>query len=158
VKRASCGATVSTRRAASATEMDISERFEQLIAFLGSQLPAPVDERAGAGGAIVFTGGDPPEVVVELTASSVIVSEFAGVWEQPYALTPRPRRVGAVNWKRLPETPLLNAISQLVRGAGEMRRTRYRTCQQCGAVNPPEWMYGDDVCHKCAERELGPPH
>jgi hypothetical protein len=95
----------------------MTERFEQLIAFLTSQLPTPVEERNGAAGTMVFTGGEPPEVVVELTASSVIVSEFAGVWEKPYTLTPRPRRVGAVNWKRLPETSLLNAISQLIRGA-----------------------------------------
>src|SRR5438477_3680117 len=115
------------------------------MAFLSSQLPAPVEEHRGRGGSIVFTGGDPPEVVVELSASSVIVSEFAGVWEQPYTLAPRPRRVGAVNWKRLPETPLLNAISQLIRGASQMRRARYRACQFCEAVHPPEWMYNEDV-------------
>jgi hypothetical protein len=136
--------------------MDVSERFEQLIAFIESHLPPPVEEGSRTGGGIVFTAGDPPEVVVELTASSVIVSEFAGVGDQPDALAARPRRVGAVNWKRLPETPLLNAISQLIRGAAEMRRARYRMCHICGELNPPEWMHGDDVCHKCNERELGP--
>src|SRR5689334_8229825 len=104
------------------------ERFEQLIAFLNSQLPSPVDERAGAAGAVIFTGGDPPEVVVELSATSVIVSEFAGVWEQPYKFAVRPRRVGVLNWKRLPENSLLNALAQLIRGAREARRGRYRAC------------------------------
>ncbi len=133
-----------------------TERYEQLIAFLSSQLPTPVDEGGGAGGSIVFTGGDPPEVVAELTASSVIVSEFAAVWEQPHKLAPRPRRVGTVNWKRLPETALLNVISQLIRGAAQVRRARYRTCQVCEAVHPPEWMFDEHVCHHCAEREVGP--
>jgi len=141
--------------------MAVAERFEQLIAFLGSRLPPPVDARSAPGGGVVFTGGDPPEVVVELTASSVIVSEFAGVWQAPDTLAPRPRRVGAVNWKRLPETPLLNAVSQLVRGACEMRRARYRSCRACGDLTPPEWMYGEDVCYRCAQQEreeLGLPY
>jgi hypothetical protein len=64
--------------------MDTPERYEQLIAFLGSQLPAPVDQQEVRGGAIQFLAGDPPEVVVVLTDSAVVVSEFAGVWETPY--------------------------------------------------------------------------
>jgi hypothetical protein len=135
--------------------MAAPERYEQLIAFLSSQLPPPVDERAGTDGSLFFTGGDPPEVVAELTATSVIVSEFAGVWEQPFKLAPRPRRVGMVNWKRLPETQLLNVISQLIRGATQARRARYRTCQLCEALHPPEWMYNERLCHQCAEREWG---
>ena len=60
--------------------MDVSERYEQLIAYLGSQLPAPVEQQPSGDGALQFTGGDPPEVVALLTDTSVIVSEFAGVW------------------------------------------------------------------------------
>ena len=57
------------------------ERYEQLIAFLGSNLPKPVARQEDADGSLQFTGGDPPEVVVVLTDSSVIVSEFVGVWD-----------------------------------------------------------------------------
>ena len=142
--------------------MDAPERFEQLIAFLNSQLPAPVSEEGGAGGAIVFTAGEPPEVVVQLTASSVIVSEFAVQTRlTPMSMlgsahlnaVPRPRRVGALNWKRLPENALLSALTALVRGAAQSRRATYRTCQVCEALTPPEWMYNDEVCHRCSERE-----
>ena len=77
--------------------METPERFEQLMAFLSSHLPAPIAEEGGPGGTVIFTAGDPAEVVVELTASSVIVSEFAGVWDKPFALTPRPRRVGVLS-------------------------------------------------------------
>jgi hypothetical protein len=52
----------------------------------------------------------------------------------------------------------LNAISQLIRGATEMRRARYRTCEECGEVNPPEWMFGDNICHRCMEGRLGRAH
>ena len=67
------------------------ERYEQLIAFLGSNLPAPVERQEDVDGSIRFTGGDPPEVVVVLTQSSVLVSEFAGEWETPFKFAARPR-------------------------------------------------------------------
>ena len=51
------------------------ERFEQLIAFIGSQLPTPVDEQTASDGSMIFIGGAPPEVVVELAESSVRVSD-----------------------------------------------------------------------------------
>src|SRR5258706_8312262 len=97
------------------------ERFEQLIAFLGSNLPARVERQEDVDGAIRFTGGDPPEVVVVLTDSSVVVSQFSGVWESPFTFSARPRRVGVVKWRRLPENSLLNAIAALVKSAREAR-------------------------------------
>ena len=36
-----------------------SERYEQLIAFLNSNLPQPVTQQEFANGDIQFTGGDP---------------------------------------------------------------------------------------------------
>lgn len=131
--------------------MDAPERFEQLLAFLASNLPAPVVEEGGRGGAVVFTAGEPAEVVVEVTAASVIVSEFAGTWTERDALQPRPRRVGVLHWKRLPETPLFNALAALIRGAAQARRARYRKCERCEALTPPEWMFSDEVCHLCAK-------
>src|SRR6267378_387378 len=69
--------------------MDVSERFEQLIAFVSSQLPKPVEEQQGGDGSILFTGGEPPEVIVHLTDQTVVVSEFAGEWEEGrFSLTP----------------------------------------------------------------------
>jgi len=91
--------------------MEISERYEQLIAFLGSQLPAPVEQQPGDDGSIIFTGGAPAEVVAHLTASSVIVCEFAGVWESTDTFVVRPRRVGLVKWRRLSETAVMNTIA-----------------------------------------------
>lgn len=131
--------------------MSLDERFEQLIAFLGSQLPAPVEQQAEDDGSLIFTGGAPPQVVVHLTSAKIIVSEFAGVWRSPGHLTMKPRRVGTLLWQRLPETPLLNALSALIKGARDVRLTRYLACASCGAKHPPEVLLGDGVCPVCSE-------
>jgi len=134
------------------------ERFEQLIAFLGSNLPAPVDRQEDVDGSIRFTGGDPPEVIVVLTDSSVVVSQFAGVWESPFTFSARPRRVGVVKWRRLPENALLSAITALVKGAREARLASFETCQYCGQRTAPEWLHDEGVCQACADQHSGAIH
>jgi hypothetical protein len=137
---------------------EIPERYEQLIAFLGSNLPAPVDRVEDVDGSLRFTGGDPPEVVVVLTDSSVVVSEFCGVWESPFTFSARPRRVGVVKWRRLPENALLNAIAALVKGARESRLASFETCQYCGRRTAPEWLHDEGVCQSCADQHSGAIH
>src|SRR6266513_3062523 len=134
---------------------DVPERYEQLIAFLGSNLPSPVERREDDEGAIEFTGGDPPEVVVHLTLSSVVVSEFAGEWETPFKFTAKPRRVGVVKWRRIPENALWAAVSALVKGAREARLAAFQTCQYCGHRTAPEWLHDDGVCQSCADQHSG---
>ena len=138
--------------------MNTPERFEQLIAFLGSQLPAPVEQQPAADGSIQFTGGDPPEVVAVLTNRSVIVSEFTGEWETPFKFSARPRRVGIVKWRRLPESALLAALSALIKGAREARLASFQVCQYCRRRTAPEWMHDEDVCQACADQHSGAIH
>jgi len=138
--------------------MDVPERFEQLIAYLASQLPAPVEQLTLADDAIQFTGGDPPTVVALLTHSSVVVSEFAGVWETPFSFVAKPRRVGIVKWRRLPENALLAAVSALVKGAREARLAAFQICRSCGNRTAPEWLYDEGICQSCADRESGRVH
>ncbi len=132
--------------------MEVSERFEQLIAFLGSQLPAPVEQQTSDDGAIIFIGGAPAEVVVQLDESNVIVFEYSGAWETD-GFVVKPRRVGLVKWRRLSETAVMNAVSTLIKGAREMRLARYRSCSCCGEKNAPELLFSDDVCHRCADEQ-----
>jgi len=131
--------------------MDAPERYEQLIAFLDSHLTG--DRRELADGSMQFTGGDPPEVIVLLTETSVIVAEFAAVWESPYTLTAKPRRVGVLKWRRLPETALFNALGILIKGAREARLATFRACEECGRSTAPEWMTAKAMCHGCADQE-----
>jgi hypothetical protein len=138
--------------------MDVPERYEQLIAFLDSNLPSPVDRQDADDGSIQFIGGEPAEVVVSLTDTSVIVSEFSGVWDSPFTFVARPRRVGVVKWRRLPETALLNALTALVKGAREARLSRFELCRYCGRSTAPEWMHDDGVCQACADQHSGAIH
>lgn len=140
------------------TVVDIEERFEQLIAFLSSNLPAPVDQRETGDGSLSFTGGEPPQVIALLTDTSVVISEFAGVWETAFTFTARPRRVGVIKWRRLPETELLNAIAALIKGARASRLSKYQLCQYCGNNTAPEWLHENGVCASCGERHSGAIH
>ena len=134
------------------------ERYEQLIAFLGSNLPTPVDRQEEVDGSIRFTGGDPPQVVVHLTQSSVVVAEFAGEWESPLTFTAKPRCVGTVKWRRLSENALLGAVSALVKGAREARLASFQTCQYCQQKTAPEWLHDEGVCQACADQHSGSIH
>ena len=138
--------------------MDAPERFEQLIAFLDSNLPAPVERQESADGSVQFTGGEPAQVVVSLTETSVIVAEFAGVWESPMTFAARPRRVGVLKWRRLPETWLFNALTALIKGAREARQSRFQACRYCGNSTAPEWMHDNGVCQSCADQHSGAIH
>lgn len=138
--------------------MDAPERYEQLLAFLDSNLPMPVERQDNADGSVQFIGGEPAEVVVALTDTSVLVSEFAGVWESPFTFSARPRRVGVLKWRRLPETALFNALSVLIKGAREMRLARFQTCGYCARRIAPEWMHDAGVCQACADQHSGAIH
>jgi hypothetical protein len=141
------------------TMLDVPERYEQLIAFLGTNLPAPVERHdEDEEGILQFTGGDPPEVIVLLTHSTVVVSEFAGYWESAMKFVVKPRRVGIVKWRRLPENALWAAISALVKGARDARLASFQTCQYCGHRTPPEWLHEESVCQSCADHHSGAIH
>ena len=137
--------------------MDGSERFEQLIAFISSQLPKPVEEEHADDGSILFTGGEPSEVIVQLTDETVTVAEFAGDWdEEAFSITPR--TVGELHWHALPETALMHALSALIKGAREARLSKYRICSDCGESVPPEYFGSGEVCRRCADEPSGLVH
>jgi hypothetical protein len=126
------------------TDMYGPERFEQLIAFVGAQLPTPVEEHQTDDGSFIFSGGDPAEVVVQVTESTVLVATVVGDDGEP-------QRVGELHWRLLPETAMMNAVSALIKGAREARLATYRVCLDCGARKAPEYMQTDEVCRECAE-------
>jgi ABC-type proline/glycine betaine transport system permease subunit len=140
------------------TSMDAPERYEQLIAYVGSNLPAPVDWQEDADGSIQFIGGEPAEVVVLLTSTSVVVSEFSGVWETPFKFTAKPRRVGMLKWRRLSENAVINALAALIKGAREARLARFQTCTYCGHHTAPEQLHDAGVCQSCADQHSGAIH
>ncbi|MBS1819689.1 MAG: hypothetical protein JSU08_17280 [Acidobacteria bacterium] len=137
--------------------MSIDEHYEQLLAYIGTHMPTPFAQEE-VDGVIIFTGGSPGEVIVRLTDTSVIVEEYAVRWESPFTPVVRPRRVGLVKWRRLPESELMTVVGELIKGAREMRRSRYRICHFCHNTFAPEWMSDDVTCRQCVEREAGVVH
>jgi hypothetical protein len=131
--------------------MDGPERFEQLIAFVGAQLPTPVEEHQTDDGSFIFTGGEPAEVVVQVTESTVLVAALVRVGGETDAFRPEPQPVGELHWRLLPETAVMNALSAMIKGAREARLATYRVCLDCGVRKAPEHMQADDVCLECAE-------
>jgi hypothetical protein len=130
--------------------MDTSERFEQLIAFVGAQLPKPVEEHQSDDGSFIFTGGEPAEVIVQITESTVLVAAFVPTPDGGRSpIEPQP--VGELHWRRLPETAVMNALSALIKGSREVRLATYRVCLDCGETRAPEDMAAEDMCRECAE-------
>jgi hypothetical protein len=133
--------------------MDDSERLEQLIAFVGAQLPKPVEERHADDGSFIFIGGDPAEVIVQITDVTVLVASAAG--GIPKA---EPQPVGELHWRLLPDGSLMNALSAMIKGAREERLATYRVCVDCGERKAPELMQGEDVCQDCWDASPGTVH
>ncbi len=133
--------------------MSRTEHLEQLLAFISTHMPEPFTQE-DIDGIMVFTGGSPTEVIVRLTQTSVIIEEYAVWWETPSRPVIRPRRVGLVKWRRLPESALMNVVGDLIRGARATRRARYRVCESCDALTPPEHMADRAVCRRCASRAV----
>lgn len=133
------------------------ERYEQLLAYIATHLPAPYLQEEGDG-EVMFVGGDPGEVIVRLTDSRVIVEEFAVRLEGPHHQVLAPKRVGTIRWRRLPETALMSVVGLLIKGARESRMAAYRTCLHCGRRLPPESMRDDRLCNDCAGPEHGAVH
>ena len=67
-------------------------------------------------------------------------------------------RVAVLNWRRLPETALFNALQALIKGAREARLSRFRVCMYCGRRTAPEWMHDEAVCQACADQHSGAVH
>lgn len=136
----------------------MSAAYEELLAFIAAQLSQPVEQQEDDEGAIVFTSGDPGEVIVKLTASQVAVAEFAVSWHTPYTPVVEPIAIGIVNWTRISPEATMRAVKALIAAAREARLAKFSECRICERSHPPEWMHGEDVCQGCAERGTGIVH
>ena len=136
---------------------DRGEEYEAWHAFVAAHLSQPVIEDAREDGTYL-TGGHPAEVVVRLQDGSITVFEFAIRWHGASAPLVRPRRVGTVHWRRLPERAAMRAVQSLIHGARESRLQKFLTCDKCGRRQPPEWVDSRNVCQACAQPDSGAIH
>jgi hypothetical protein len=136
----------------------VSQTLEEWHAFIAAHLNEPVEREERADGATYFTGGNPGEVIVRLSRSSITVWEFAVAWDGAYTQVVTPRLIGSVRWRRVTERAGMKAVQALIEAAKESRQAKFRDCQHCSERFPPEWMYEDDVCVSCAQRRSGVVH
>ena len=129
-----------------------------LIAAIRKLLPKPVRKVDEADGGVVLIAGDPGEVIVRVSDSSLLVYEFAVEWVGPHEPEVREIPIAQIEWPQLPRTAAIDAATAIVRATQESRREKFRTCRFCGENNPPEWMQEKGVCDSCAESRLGIVH
>jgi len=118
---------------------------------LAALLPPPVEiEAIGR-----LIGGEPAEVIVTVSPTTVTVEAYAARWNGPHELVTAGRQVGVFPLPTADEPGLLAAVKAAIGQARAIRLATYRTCTHCGQTNPPEWMHDQTVCQTCAERDLG---
>lgn len=131
---------------------------ESLLREVKDLLGASIREETQLDGTIVMVGGDPGEVVARVSGSKVSIALFRVCWEGPYTPVMRPIHFATLNWRRLPASTLMMTLRGLVIAAREVRTAKYRRCERCGKMQPPEWMHDQTTCQSCAERYLGIAH
>jgi hypothetical protein len=131
------------------------ENFEEWLAFITTHLTQPVSSEVVPDGSTYLTGGDPGEVIVRLTRSTVTVWEYAVSWESPHSPMVRPIRVGSVVWRHIPNPKAILAVHSLIDAARDSRLSKFSVCSHCERRKPPESMHDEDVCQSCAQRDLG---
>lgn len=129
--------------------------IEEWLAFITTHLPQPVSQEIALDGSTYLSGGDPGEVIVRLTRSTITVWEYAVSWNTPDSPTVQPIRVGSVVWRRIQNASAVSAVHALIEAARESRLGTFSVCSHCQRRQPPELMHDDDVCQSCAQRDLG---
>ena len=136
--------------------MDAPERYEQLIAFLDSNLPPPVDRQKVADGAVQFTGGEPAEVVVvahrhQRARLGVRGGLGVAVHLRGAAAAGGRAQVAAAAGNRAVQRPE-RADQRRARSAAVTVSDVPATARGSTA---PEWMHDDGVCQACADQHSG---
>ena len=126
-----------------------------LLREIWELLPAPIREETQLDGDLNLVGGDPGEVIVRINGNKVSIAVFSIRWDGPGEPTVRPKQLATLNWKRLPSATTMMTLHGLISAAIEIRRSKYRKCEKCEEIKPPEWMHDEDICQSCAERHLG---
>lgn len=134
-----------------------------IVEIVKALLPAPVAaltrqadrERDERWNATTLLGGSPYEVAVRITESTVAVAVYAAHWKGPCGLEIVPEKIVSFRWRRLSLQVLEPMIRQAIEAAREIRLSRFRRCELCGEMKPPEWMHNQTTCQGCAQNQLG---
>lgn len=130
----------------------------QLLQTIGEILGPAAKEETSLNGDLIFIAGDPAEVIVRLHGNKVSVAMFAVVWEQVHLPVTKPKTWATLNWKLIPAAQLTLCLQILIDSVRQVRLSKYRKCQFCGEMTPPEWQHNQKTCMSCAENNFGVVH
>jgi len=136
------------------TELDPLNR-NQLVDILREMLPHPVNEESLPRDTNRFIGGDPREVVVDISPDRVVVSEFAVRQESDAAEVLEPLQLGILTWPQLPAWTTRRILEELTAAAATGRREKFQECVRCKKEVPPEAMFNETTCRECAAKDEG---
>ncbi len=110
-------------------------------------------------GPSLAVGGDPGLVLIGIAAQGLVVAPYAAEWLGHMGTRPVMRKPVLVPWGSAGRYVLGDDMREptdaAVRRAVHLRRRRFRRCQHCGEMTPPEYRFRPDECMGCAERVGG---
>jgi len=130
----------------------------QIIQSIRELLGPTAKEETSINGSTTFVSGNPGEVVVRLKSNKVSVAMFAVKWEHVHLPVVKPKAWASLNWKLIPAAQLLLYLQTLIDSVRLVRLGKYRQCEFCGVMTPPEWQHDKKTCMSCAENHLGVVH
>lgn len=131
------------------TELDPLTR-QQLLDVLREMLPHPIQEESLPEETTRLIGGNPGEVVVDITPETITVSEYATEKISDTAPVLEPLQLGVLNWTSLPAWTTRRILGELTAAAAVGRLEKFRECVRCKKRVPPEAMANETTCRDCA--------
>lgn len=128
-------------------------------------LPDPIsrvelpDDAYDGSGTEWFYAGSPVLVMIGINEYEVRVGDPAVRWDSHTPVLYPRKTYEFLRPEDLPRTSLLEgAVEWQIRRTRRLRMRRFRRCEECGQMTPPEWRYDASICQSCAERNHGVIH
>ncbi len=92
-------------------------------------------------------------IIVFVTPEAIEIRMPTLEWPHPHTPGPCSRLWKRLSWERLTDKRLVKLLDE----ARQLRAGMFEQCRFCHRLFPPERRY-EDVCHGCAEKQLGIVH
>lgn len=136
------------------SEFDPME-YSQLVSILKDMLPNPVSSENLPGGTVRLIGGDPGEVVADISEKMVDVSEFRLEQVSDRARILQPNLLGTLYWTLIPAWTTRRMLEELTATAANRHRGTWKDCIRCGVSTHPQNMTRSGVCTGCESQDEG---
>lgn len=121
-----------------------AEEWRRLIVRMLPQPVAKVD-------AVTLIGGEPRDVVVTVNDEFIYIAKHGVMMPGDQEQRPDHQCLARLNAKRTNPRAVARAIMRACGG----RLATHEWCTRCEEITPPEWMFEDGMCQRCAEKHFG---